>query len=164
MESETMPIHPRTQMVKQIPNNPYASYLTGTVREKLLEAQRMEEDFDLRNELHLLKARLMEELDKKECEHCGQRGTDKKEVRELVTAITKVTEAQAKNVDRLAGYIPVKMMPLIFRQVVEVIKLNVKDEALLARIATQLGRIRIPADQREVERIDRAISAGNVPG
>lgn len=140
------------------PANIYGKVLTGTIREKLMEVQQIEEDLNLKDELHMLRAKLMEELGKPAEEQSPKAQLIYlKEVRETV-------KVMAGMIENLKGYIPVKMMPIILRQVVEVLRHNIKDEALLAKISVQLGRIRIPATQHEASGFDRAVAEGKVPG
>jgi hypothetical protein len=122
-----------------------------------MEVQQMEEDLDLKQELHLIRAKLMEEI-----AHPGEDST--KSQLTLLKEIRETVKVMASMIENLQGYIPVKVMPIIFRQVVEVLRVNIKDEALLARISVQLGRIRIPANQREAGGLDRAVAEGTVPG
>ena len=144
----------------QIRKNPYVKYLSESARRKMAEAQAMEEDLDLRGELHLLRTRLMEQLEKREKD---PEAVSDKEIRETIRSIKELVITSSEMVDKLKGYLPVGMLPVIFRQITDIIKENVKDENALTRIAVQLGRIRVPADRSEADRLTRAISDGKVP-
>lgn len=137
--------------------NPYAKVLTGTAREKLLEAQRVEEDLDLRNEIHMLRMKMMEALEG------GEDGPSTKEILEINRELRQTISTMSTLVDKLQGYIPVSMLEVIFNQIVQVVKANVKDSNAIQRITQQLGRIRVPANQSEAERLDREVSQGNLP-
>jgi len=142
---------------KQIPNNPYTKYLSISAREKLMEAQAMEEDLDLKGELQLLRTLLMEKMQNRTEE------SKDKDVLDIITGIKDLVKTSSTMIDKLQGYIPVTMLPVIFRQITDVIKLNVKDDDVLARIATQLGRVRVPRDRAEADRLARAVTEGKVP-
>lgn len=139
---------------KLVGHNCYHNYLSATAREKLAEAKRIEEDLDMRGEIHLLRMKMMEALQSDE--------PSTKELLELNKELRQTITAMSGMIDKLAGYIPVSMLEVIYTQVVQVIQANVKDSNVLQRVTQQLGRVRVPANQSEADRLDREIAQGNV--
>jgi len=129
----------------------YSEYLTDTVREAYDRFYKDQEILDLSNEMSLLKAHLADQL--RTPAEKGQLAA----VKDTISEIRKMSNTVAKNMEHAKGYLPVSFLPLMIRQIVEILAREIKDEDVIGRIRTALGRIAIPADSREARRAEQKL-------
>jgi len=135
----------------------YREFLTTTLQEKYLQARKSFDDFNLSEELTLLRTVMVKVLEEIEKE-----GTTKKVLG--VTALAReIRESQKTMVEWMEkSMVPVATMHVFMQQVILILREELKDDDRLQRIAARLGQVALPRDGRELDRFNAALRSGEV--
>ena len=137
----------------------YGGYLSETLQGKYLAAKKNFEDFNLSEELAVLRTVLGEVL----------KGIEKKEGLENVGDVTKLVREIRETLKVMAEWMERSMVPVAFlhvfqQQVVLILREEIKDDERLQRVAGRLGQVALPRDSREFDKLQSAVRGGEVPG
>jgi hypothetical protein len=136
----------------------YKEFLTTTLQEKYLQARKSFDEFNLSEELTLLRTVMIKVLGEIEKE-----GTSKK-VQGVTALAREIRESQKTMVEWMEkSMVPVATMHVFMQQVILILREELKDDERLQRIATRLGQVALPRDGRELDRFNAAVRSGEVP-
>jgi 2-hydroxy-3-keto-5-methylthiopentenyl-1-phosphate phosphatase len=134
----------------------YREYLTTTLQEKYLQARRSFDDFNLSEELTVLRLVLGKVLEGIEKDEKLKVESVTKLVREIRETLKVMVEWMEKSM------VPVATLHIVQQQVVLILREELKDDERLQRIASRLGQIALPRDSRESDRLQAADRRGEV--
>jgi hypothetical protein len=135
----------------------YKGFLTTTLQEKYLQARKSFDDFNLSEELTLLRVvlvKLLEDIEKD--------GAAKKieGVAKLVREIRETEKTMATWMEK--SMVPAATLHIFMSQIILILREELKDDERLQRIASRLGQVALSRDSREFDRFNAAVRSGEV--
>ena len=140
----------------------YRELLSGKFQAHYQRAQAAFEKLDLSGELGVIRALLMQVIERigadapEDRPKVGEVITLTKEIRQLVKQIVEVEE-------KFKSMVPLSTMRICMIQLQDIIEEEVKDSSVRERIAKRCSKIVLPANEREADTFRRAVQEGRVP-
>lgn len=140
-----------------VPRDGYRPWLTTTLQEKYLASRKSFDDFNLSEELTLLRTitgKVLEDIEKDGAA---------KNVQGITKLVHEIRECQKTMVEWMEkSMVPAATLHVFMSQIILILREELKDDERLQRIATRLGQVALPRDGRELDRFNAAVRSGEV--
>ena len=155
------PVPDNTALAKRNTSG-YGKLLSGRFQAHYQAAQHAFDNLDLSSELAVIRAALMDVLERmgapepEDRPKVGEVISLTKEIRQLVKQVVEVEE-------KFGSMLSVGTVKIFLAQFKDIIEEEVKDAGVMGRISKRCSKIALPANEREAERLRRAVREGKVP-